>query len=209
MRRTLILSPIFRGHALALTMVFAVVTANAQITVGGGKTMMTGEINIGMDIPSIETTVFSCAPVQPFKKGQKIPGIFEMSRSGNKTWSSSTYTYSIDVHKVVYPIAAIVPSSDGTGHTVFAAIFKAKTDIKAGGELRIDGYEVKTSQPIRSGESIPVLYVAGNENIACLSIEPTRPSASLSVFKENLKSSDRASAIETWRIEKNYVEHTK
>src|SRR5713101_4229829 len=159
MIRPFILSRFSCGYALALVLVFVTTAANGQITVGGGKTILSGQINIGADIPSVEASAFSCVTVKTLKKGEKIVGIFQIDQSGqNKIWSSSKHSFYIGSAKIVYPIAAIVPTPDKIGHTIFAANLKAKTSMKAGDKLSIDGYEIEASRPVASGESIPVLF---------------------------------------------------
>ncbi len=134
-----------------------------SITIGGGKTILPGELTIGTDILPVETKSFTCATVQLFKKDDKIPGMLEIGQNGhNNLWSASNHSVQVGTGQIAYPNAAIVASSDGHGHTLFLAVLMAKTDIKAGETLRSDGYQIETKRAVKAGGSISVLYIIGH-----------------------------------------------
>lgn len=216
--RTLFL--ILRRHAVAL---FGLVTLvciggltstsaqNSQPStmIQNGKAFVAGEITVGADIPAIETKLFICTTVQPFKKGDKVAGFFEIGQAGqNKLWSLVRHSFQVGASQIAYPIMAIVPSSDGAGHSLIAATLQAKTDIAAGARLNADGYRIETERAVATGESIPVLYVIGKGNIALLSIAASSDRKLIfAAFADGMDSGGRSSALETWQLENEHVAH--
>jgi len=170
-------------------------------TVGGGHAFLAGEISVGGDISVIETKLFTCTPVQLFKKGDKIPAMLEIEQTGNKEWSISNHPLQIGTSQVAYPIAAIVTTSDGVGYALFPAVLKAKTDIEAGKMLHSDGYQIETRRAVKAGDSISVFFIIGSGAYSLLSIETAGDGKPwFSAFTDDMKLNARTSALETWQI---------
>jgi hypothetical protein len=220
MNKTRTLFGFLRHDNVALSWLVAVVCVgglvstsalNSQpsVMIQNGKTFMAGEMTVGADIPPIETQAFTCTTIQPIKKGDKVAGYFEVGQAGqNKLWSVATHAFEVGANQVAYPIMAIVPSSDGAGHSLIAAILQAKTGIAAGSSLRADGYQIETERAVAAGESIPALYVIGQNTIALLSIAASGERKSVfAAFADGMGSGVRASFIETWQLENDHVAH--
>jgi hypothetical protein len=170
---------------------------------GKTTTFLAGEISIGGDIAAIETKSFTCTPVQPLKKGAKVAAML----SDDQAWSADTHTLQIGTNQVAYPILAMVKSSDGF-HSLFPAVLKAKTDIKAGETLRSDGYQIEAKRAVKAGDSIPVLFIGDS----LLSVEAATGAKNkgeaepwFAAYKDDTKASDHAALVEAWRLENEHV----
>jgi hypothetical protein len=201
--------PIRLGSALiALFLLGASSITTAQtsvpsITITNGRTFLAGEISISADISAIDTKVFTCTPVQPFKKGDKVAA----QVSEDQAWSVDKRALRVGANQVTYPILAMVKSSDGF-HSIFPALLKSKIDIRASETLRLDGYQVETKRAVKAGDTIPVLLIGD----ALLSVEPADGAKDKSdtkpwfaAYKDSTKLSDRPALVEVWRVENEHV----
>jgi hypothetical protein len=195
---------------VALAWIGGLTAASAQnprpsSTITSGKAFLRGEISIGGNLAAVETKSFTCTPVQVIKSGDKIPAIYEIGEGKTKLWSVSTHPFQAGARQVAYPIAAVVPSSDGVGHGLFPAVLKAKTDIKAG-ETHLDSYLVEAKRAVRAGDFISMLFVMGDNTTSLLSLEAGSDGKPwFTAFKDDTKPGTRVSAIEAWRIAQQYV----
>jgi hypothetical protein len=170
---------------------------------GKTRTFLAGAISIRGDISALETKSFTCTPVYPLKKGDKVAAMV----SDDQAWSPDTHLLQVGTNQVAYPIFAMVKSADGF-HSVFPAILKAKTDIKAGETLRSDGYQIEAKRAVKAGDSIPVLFVGDS----LLSVEAATGAKNkgeaepwFAAYKDDTKASDRAALVEAWRLENEHV----
>lgn len=194
---------------IALVWISGITAASAQnpppsTTIHSGRTILPGEISIAFAIPSVETKSFTCTPIQPFKKGDKLPARLELDQTGKKTiWSISTKSFQVGTNQVAYPIMVA-----GLGYTILTAVLKPKTDLQAGQTLHSDGYQIETKRAVRADDSISVLYVIGNMNISLLSMEAASDGKPwFAAFMDDMNQDARASAIEMWRIANHHVAH--
>lgn len=177
--------------------------------IDNGKAFLAGEFSVsGGDAAAIETKSFTCTPVEPLKKDEKVPAMFELGKTekDNKLWSVSKRSVQVGTNQVAYPTAAMMASSDGVGHAFLLAVLKAKTDLKAGEKLRADGYQIETARAVKAGDSISVVLIVGNNDISLLSIEADSSGKPwFAAFKDDIKPGGRASAIEIWRYANQHV----
>jgi hypothetical protein len=170
---------------------------------GKTRTFLAGEISIRGDTSTIETKSFTCTPVYPLKKGDKVAAII----SDDQAWSADSHSLLVGTNQVPYPILAMVKSADGF-HSVFPAILKTKTDIKAGEMLRSDGYQIEAKRGVKAGESIPVLFI-GDSLLSVEAAEGTKNKSEakpwFTAYKDDTKASDRAALVEAWRLENEHV----
>src|SRR5579859_4638480 len=110
-----------------------------SIVIRDGRTFFAGEVSIGGDISAVETSSFTCTPVQPFKKGDKVAAMV----SDNQAWSVDKRSLQVGSNKVAYPILAMVKSAESFV-VIFPGVLKAKTDINVGETVRSDGYQIET-----------------------------------------------------------------
>ena len=168
------------------------------------RTFFAGEISMKADLSATETKLFTCTPVQPFKKGDKVAAIV----SDDQAWSVDKLPLQVGTNQVPYPVMASVKSSDGF-HSIFPAVLKAKTDIKAGETLRSDGYQIETKRAVKASETISVLVIGGS---AIFSVEAAEGAKDRGVakpwftaYKDGTKLSDSAPLLEAWRLENDHV----
>ncbi len=170
---------------------------------GKTRTFLAGAISIRGDISAIETKSFTYTPVYPLKKGDRVAAMV----SDDQAWSADTHPLQVGTNQVAYPIFAMVKSADGF-HSVFPAILKTKTDIKAGEMLRSDGYQIESKRAVRAGASIPVLCI-GNSLLSVETTEGAKDKSTakpwLTAYKDDTTASDRAALVEAWRLENEHV----
>ena len=159
---------------------------------GKTRTFLGGTISISGDIQTIETNSFTCTPVQPFKKGDKVAAMV----SDDQAWSVDKMPLQVGTSQVQYPILAMVKCS-GDFHIIFPAVLKAKIDIKAGGALKADGYQIEAKRAVKAGESISVLLI----DDSLLSVEASDAKPWFTAYKDDTKPSDRAALVEAWKVE--------
>ena len=192
------------------------------------KMLLAGQLEIALDFQAVENNSFSYTPVQPLMKGDVVAAMVSedqawsintagerQSRQDEKGYPSKGRTSSRELTAVLatYPVVAMVKTSDGKVHSLYPAIFKAKTDIKAGDVVDSEGYQIETRRSVKAEEPVPVLIVedgTGRTPVASaiLSLEAALSPAlkpSLAAFQDSMKQKDRASAIEAWRTEKEHV----
>jgi hypothetical protein len=167
------------------------------------RTFLAGEISIRGDVSVLDTKFFTCTPIQPLKKGDKVAAMV----SDDQGWSINTRSLPVGTGNAFYPIFAMVKSSDGF-HSLFPAILKAKTNIKVGSTLLSDGYRIESRREVKTGDSISVLFVGDS----LLSIETAEGTAKgsdakpwFAAFRESMKPTERAAAIDAWRLEEKHV----
>jgi len=197
--------------ARALTVLFliggsSIATAQTSvpsITISNGRTFLAGAISIGGDISAIDNKVFTCTPVQLFKKGDKVAA----QVSQDQVWSVDKHALPVGAIQVTYPILAMVKSSDRF-HIIFPALLKAKLDINASETLRLDGYQIETKRAVKAGDTIPVLLI----DDTLLSVEPADAAKDKSntkpwfaAYKDSTKLSDRPALVEVWRVNNEHV----
>lgn len=186
------------GAAFALA-IQAIAFGQSAISISPGsdgkyKTYLAGEISISVDIPSIDTRLFTCTPLQPFKAGDKIA----MMMSEDDAWSVETRSFPKAATDLEYPVIGMVKASDGF-HSIIPVLFVTKLDLKPGAPMEVDGYQVSVSRTIRAGESIRALRVGDS----VLSFEKTIGGAVAPVvtaYKIGTKPQDRTGLLEAWRL---------
>jgi hypothetical protein len=207
-------------HRVAVTLVvmawssLAVTTSRNQVS---AQVSFGGQIDVSFDFSAFERKAFTCTPVQPLSKGDVLAAM----GSGDGSWIVNTVADRQGKEGVAdlpsgpggemlaaYPIIAMLRTSDSRVHILLPVILKSKTDINAGKALHSGGYQIEASRSVKEGESICVIYDSG----VLMSVEASgaapkggRPKPWFTVFKDDSKLKDRASAIEAWRIEKRHV----
>ena len=115
------------------------------------------------------------------------------------------HSLKVGTNLIAFPIYAAVNCSDGNWWALYPAILKAKTDIKAGAVLHSDGYQIETSRAVKAGESISVLLLGDWFLLSIEAADGVRKRDDLkpwlTVVKDDVKATDRASAFQAWRIE--------
>lgn len=185
---------------------FSVVYAqNSQpaIVIRDGRTFLAGEVSIGGDISAIETNSFTCTPIQPFKKGDKVAAMV----SDNQAWSVDKRLLQVGAIKVAYPILAMVKSAEAFV-VIVPGVLKTKTDIKAGAIVRSDGYQIETTRVLKAGDIIAVLFV-GESLLSAEAAEGAKDESEakpwFTAYEDGMEPNARSSAIEAWRIAGQYV----
>jgi hypothetical protein len=170
---------------------------------GKTRTFLAGAISIRDDLSAIETKSFTCTPVYPLKKGDKVAAMI----SDDQAWSADTHSLLVGTNQVAYPILAMVKFADGF-HSVFPAILKTKTDIKAGETLRSDGYQIEAKRAVKAGESIPVLFI-GDSLLSVEAVEGTKNKSEtkpwFTAYKDDTKASDRSALVGVWGLVNEHV----
>ncbi|MGH9344903.1 MAG: hypothetical protein ACRD19_14225 [Terriglobia bacterium] len=197
--------------ALAWLDVFTV--KGAQIsqrstTPESGVALFLGEISIGGDLLAkpIQTESFTCTPLQLIKGGEKLRAVYEITEGRSAMWSISKRSLQVGTRQVAYPIDALVTTSDGVGHGLVPAILRAKTNIEPGEMLHSGEYQIETNRALKAGDSVPVLFIAGDDGaMSIMSIETGANGKPWFAAYKNIKLHDRASFVETWRLAKQYV----
>jgi hypothetical protein len=190
---------------------------------GKSRSFLGGQLSVDFDFQAFENNSFTYTPVQALKKGDAVAAMVSedqawsvdtagdrQRRQDEKGYSTKGRTSSRDLTAMLAecPVVAMVKTSDGNFHSLYPAILKAKTDIKAGNVVHSDGYQIQAERSVKAGESISVLVLGD----AILSIEAA-PSPSVvahskpwfTAFKDDMKPNDHASAIEAWRTEKQHI----
>jgi hypothetical protein len=187
-------------------------------TTGKSRTVLGGQLQVAFDFQAFENNSFSCTPVQPLKKGDVVAAMVSddqawsadtagdrQRRQDEKGYATKGRTSSRDMTAMLskYPVVSMVKTSDGTFHSLYPGILKSKTDIKAVNVFHSDGYQIAAERPVKAGEAISVLVVGDG----ILSIEGTVDGSKpwFAAFKDDMKPSDRASAIQAWRTGKEHV----
>jgi hypothetical protein len=172
-------------------------------TAGTQKAFLAGAISIGGDISTIETKSFTCTPLFPLKKGDKVAAML----SDEQAWSVDKLPLQVGTIQVAYPILAMLKSADAF-HAIFPAVLKTKAEIKVGETLRADGYRIEAKRAFRAGESIPVLRVGDS----FLSVEAGaglkdkgKEEPLFAAYKEDTTISEVVALVEAWRIENKHV----
>ena len=180
---------------------FLVVTTLISVTVvfSQHKTFLPGRLSIAKDITPLETAVFTCKPVIEFKQDDELASLV----SENEAWSEKKHSVEINKRHLTYPVFGIVKASDGAFHSLIAATVTFKKEIQAGKVSNLDGFSITTSRTVKTGETIPVVWVATG---VILSIEPStvdankkeQPSPWLKISKIGLQPKNNSIAVEMW-----------
>ena len=176
---------------------------NAQ----GGRTFFAGQTSLSVDLAAelhaFDNDIFTCTAVRPLKAGDVVA----MMLSEDQGWSVAKTPIGTD--KVAYPVMAMLKRSDGKFLSVFPAILKINTDIKAGAVLHAGSHEIKTTRSIKAGDSIPVLFIGWRSILSVGATDrATKDSEAqpwFTVFEGDAKLDERHDTFEAWRIEKEYV----
>jgi hypothetical protein len=167
---------------------------------GKMRTFLAGELSIGGDISPVDNKTFTCATVQPLKKGDKIAA----RTSDDQAWSADKFSFKIGDNTVAYPVMAMVKCSDGNFQVLFAAKTTIKVDMKAGEVIHSEGFSIEAKRAIKAGETIPTILIGDSP----ISIEAdsqaqdskAKPKPFLTIFKDDAKKEDRALALEAWGV---------
>ena len=172
-------------------------------TAGTHKAFLAGAISIDGDISTVETKSFTCTPLFPLKKGDKVAAML----SDDQAWSVDKLPLQVGAIQIAYPILAMLKSADAF-HALFPAILKTKAEIKVGETLHADGYRIEAKRAFRVAESIPVLRVGDS----FLSVEAAagvkekgKEGPSFAAYKEDTKANEVGALVEAWRIENEHV----
>lgn len=191
---------IFCGHGIASAQPLISIKKDDS---GQSKVFLAGQISTKADIQAFETKVFTCTPVQPFKRGDKVAATV----SDDQAWSIDEQPLQFGMTKIQYPVMAMIKCVDEF-HCLCPAIIKMKTDIKAEETLNSDGYQITAARAVKAGDSVSVLFSGDS----LLSVEGAGGAKSKSetkpwftVYKDGATQSDRSATVEAWRLENDHL----
>jgi hypothetical protein len=184
--------------------------ANAQISIsvgddGKSSVSLGGQITlpdgVAKSFGDIDNTTFKCSIVSGMRKY-----LFSRAKAGDTLAAmvSDDRAVSMDT-EAGHPVMAMIKGSDGSFRTVIPATLVFKTDVQPGTVLRVEGFDVEVTRPIKAGESIPALYFGGEAVLSTASAATAPGGASLlepmvRVFPGKV---NRAAIVGVWRIARN------
>jgi hypothetical protein len=167
-----------------------------------------------------DKAAFVNTPVVPFEQGRRLAaGIILVSDGTVQSWSLMKDCV-IGERTVKYPVVGMVkfPDSGSTKGSVITVVVSRTViseDIPLGAVLHSGGYLMEAKRAIKAGDIIPTLLIKGDTGDSIMSMEAApnavekgdsgKPQPWLTIFDERPKDTERALALDGWRISNERV----